>query len=125
MIDPDSDSPIGRSVTTIEELESIYGEPAPSSLVKELDRISDHYRAFIEKAPFVAVATVGPEGLDCSPRGDPPGFVRVVARTPAALDTSTLPAGKGFRFESRVVEQTVQGDETIRAVMDRVVIEFE
>ena len=59
-------------------MEAIYGEPLPRSLVKELDRISDHYRAFIEKAPFVAVATCGPEGLDCSPRGDPPGFVRVV-----------------------------------------------
>lgn len=67
-----------RPVTSIEELEAIYGEPAPRSLAKELDHISGHYRAFIERAPFVAVATVGPEGLDCSPRGDPGGFVRVV-----------------------------------------------
>jgi len=65
-------------VTTIEQLGSIYGDPAPRSLAKEIDYISDHYRAFIEKAPFVTVATCGPEGLDCSPRGDPPGFVRVV-----------------------------------------------
>jgi uncharacterized protein len=35
------------------------------------------YQAFIEAAPFVALATRGPEGLDCSPRGDGPGFVRV------------------------------------------------
>lgn len=67
-----------RRITSIEELESIYGDPAPRSLVKEIGHISDHYRAFIEKAPFVIVATSGPEGLDCSPRGDPPGFVRVV-----------------------------------------------
>ena len=65
-------------VTTIEQLESIYGAPNPNSLGKEIEHISDHYRAFIEKAPFVTVATCGPEGLDCSPRGDPPGFVRVV-----------------------------------------------
>lgn len=65
-------------VTSIEQLESIYGEPNSRSLIKEIDRISDHYRTFIEKAPFVTVATCGPEGLDCSPRGDPPGFVRVV-----------------------------------------------
>ena len=65
-------------VTSIEQLESVYGTPASSSLVKEIDHISEHYRAFIEKAPFVTVATCGPEGLDCSPRGDPPGFVRVV-----------------------------------------------
>ena len=66
-----------HQVTSIEQLESIYGDPPPSSLVKEIDYISQHYRAFIEKTPFVTVATCGPEGLDCSPRGDPPGFVRV------------------------------------------------
>ena len=65
-------------ITSIEQLESVYGEPVPRSLAKEISYISDHYRAFIEKAPFVTVATAGPEGLDCSPRGDPAGFVRVV-----------------------------------------------
>lgn len=65
-------------ISTTEQLEEIYGEASPRSLTKEIDHISDHYRAFIEKAPFVAVATSGPEGLDCSPRGDPPGFVRVL-----------------------------------------------
>ena len=64
-------------VTTIEQLEAHYGTPAQRSLAKELDHVSAHYRAFIEKAPFVVVATVGPEGLDCSPRGDPAGFVRI------------------------------------------------
>jgi PPOX class probable FMN-dependent enzyme len=64
-------------ITTIEELEQIYGQPSGNSLIKEIDHISDHYRAFIEKSPFVIVATCGAEGLDCSPRGDPPGFVRV------------------------------------------------
>ena len=48
-----------------------------AAIAKEIDYISDHYKAFIDKAPFVVVATVGPEGLDCTPRGDPPGFVRV------------------------------------------------
>ncbi len=67
-----------HGIKSIEQLESIYGQPAPKSLVKEIDHISDHYRAFIDNAPFVTVATCGPEGLDCSPRGDPPGFVRVV-----------------------------------------------
>lgn len=71
------DAPSQR-ITTEKQLQEIYGEPVARSLVKELDHISDHYRAFIEKAPFVVVASVGPEGLDCSPRGDPPGFVRVV-----------------------------------------------
>ena len=64
-------------ITSIEQLEALYGEPVPRSLIKELDHISDHYRAFIEKAPFLIVASSGAEGLDCSPRGDPAGFVRV------------------------------------------------
>src|SRR5580704_10857423 len=64
-------------VTSIEQLEAIYGAPAGGAVAKELDHISAHYRAFIEAAPFCAMATSGPEGLDCTPRGDPPGFVRV------------------------------------------------
>jgi PPOX class probable FMN-dependent enzyme len=64
-------------ITTQEQLDALYGTPVPSSVAKEIDYISDHYKAFIDKAPFVVVATVGPEGLDCSPRGDPAGFVRV------------------------------------------------
>src|SRR4029453_2573021 len=64
-------------ITTLEQLDRLYGEPVPAAIVKEIDYISEHYRAFIDKSPFVVMATVGPEGLDCSPRGDPPGFVRV------------------------------------------------
>lgn len=73
------DTPVdGGRIETIEQLEAIYGTPSERSLFKEIDHISAHYRAFIEKAPFVVVGSCGPEGLDCSPRGDPPGFVRVV-----------------------------------------------
>jgi PPOX class probable FMN-dependent enzyme len=67
-----------NTVSTIAELEAIYGEPMPQSLVKEIGHISDHYRAFIEKSPFMVLASVAEEGLDSSPRGDPAGFVRVV-----------------------------------------------
>jgi uncharacterized protein len=64
-------------ITTQAQLDALYGPPVEAAMAKEIDYISDHYRTFIDKAPFVVVATVGPEGLDCSPRGDPPGFVRV------------------------------------------------
>ncbi len=64
-------------VTSVEQLERIYGEPYGPSIAKEADRITAHYRAFIEAAPFFALASAGPDGLDCSPRGDAPGFVRV------------------------------------------------
>lgn len=64
-------------VTSDAQLDALYGEPVARSLVKEIDHISDHYRAFVEASPFVVVSTCGPEGLDSSPRGDPAGFVRV------------------------------------------------
>jgi len=66
-----------RLVTSVEALEAIYGAPSGAAVVKEIDHINAHYRAFIEAAPFFAMATSGPGGLDCTPRGDPPGFVRV------------------------------------------------
>ena len=69
-----------RQITTLEELDALYDKPAGASLIKELDHISDHYRTFIEKAPFLVMATSGADGLDCSPRGDPAGFVRVLDR---------------------------------------------
>jgi PPOX class probable FMN-dependent enzyme len=65
------------TIDTIEQLQALYGEPAPTSIAKEVDRITPHYAAFITASPFVALATSGPEGLDCTPRGDLPGFVRI------------------------------------------------
>lgn len=65
-------------VTSDAALTELYGAASPGSLTKEIDHINAEYRAFVEKAPFVVLASVGPEGLDCTPRGDPAGFVRVV-----------------------------------------------
>ncbi len=65
-------------VTTMEQLDALYGEKNPNSIAKEIDHLSDGYRKLIEAAPFVAIATGGPDGLDCSPKGDAPGFVRVI-----------------------------------------------
>jgi PPOX class probable FMN-dependent enzyme len=64
-------------ISTIEQLEAIYSAPNEASTVKVADRITPPYRVLIDKSPFAALATCGPEGLDCSPRGDLPGFVRV------------------------------------------------
>jgi PPOX class probable FMN-dependent enzyme len=67
-----------HEITTLEALEALYQpQPVPASTVKVTDHITPHYAALIEASPFVALATVGPEGLDCSPRGDLPGFVRI------------------------------------------------
>ena len=67
----------GPSSPPSHELEALYGERAPASLVKVSDHVTAHYSAMIEASPFVALATSGQEGLDCSPRGDVKGFVRV------------------------------------------------
>jgi uncharacterized protein len=64
-------------IATTEQLEAIYDETGDASMVKVADRVTPLYRVLIEKSPFVALATSGPEGLDCSPRGDLPGFVRI------------------------------------------------
>lgn len=61
----------------VKTLEALYGMPSVGAVKKELDHIHPHYRAFIAAAPFVALATSGPDGLDVSPRGDPPGFVTI------------------------------------------------
>lgn len=68
---------MSEKLTSIAELEAIYGTPVEAAVIKEIDYISDHYRSFIDASPFVTISTVGPEGLDCSPRGDPAGFVAV------------------------------------------------
>lgn len=68
------------AVRTMAELERIYGDfgaVGEASTAKVADHITPHYRRFIEAAPFLALATSGPGGLDCSPRGDVPGFVRI------------------------------------------------
>jgi uncharacterized protein len=64
-------------IGSIDELEAIYGQIVPAAKIKVLDHISVHYGQFIAAAPFVILSTSGPEGLDCSPRGDPKGFVRI------------------------------------------------
>lgn len=66
------------TIRTIDELVELYDVPVPTSITKEIDHITELHRAYIEASPFVIVATSGLDGLDCSPRGDPPGFVRVV-----------------------------------------------
>ena len=66
-------------ISTLAELEALYAEPVyPPAKAKETTRITKAYRALIEASPFFALATNGPNGLDCSPRGDPKGFVRVL-----------------------------------------------
>lgn len=71
------------TITTLDQLQALYGESHERSRRKELSRLIEPYRALIEASPFAVLASVGPDGLDCSPRGDAPGFVHI-------LDDQTL-----------------------------------
>ena len=72
-------------LSTLAELEAAYADAplAPASVVKVTNHVTADYAALIAASPFCTLATCGPEGLDCSPRGDRPGFVKV-------QDASTL-----------------------------------
>lgn len=71
------------TITTLGELQALYGESHERSRRKELPHLIEPYRALIQASPFVVLASAGADGLDCSPRGDAPGFVQI-------LDDQTL-----------------------------------
>jgi len=69
-----------HKIDSLEMLDQIYSNPAPErSIWKEIDHVNALYRQYIEASPFLILATSGEQGVDCSPRGDPSGFVRVVS----------------------------------------------
>lgn len=87
------DDAIRRSVTDAAKLSEIIGEPKPDIATKEMPALDSHCRHFISLCPFLCISTADAEGnQDVSPRGDPPGFVRV-------LDDRTIliPDRKGNR----------------------------
>ncbi|WP_096696578.1 MSMEG_1061 family FMN-dependent PPOX-type flavoprotein [Polaromonas sp. AER18D-145] len=71
-------------VTTEEHFRSVMGRPSALVTRKELNELDSHAREFIGRSPFLLIGTSGADGrMDMSPKGDPPGFVRV-------LDEKTL-----------------------------------
>lgn len=74
-----------HSITTVEQLESIYGPPHERSIWKEIDHLNEDYQAFVRASPFAILASVGPNGTDCSPKGDPSGFVAILDEKTLAL----------------------------------------
>jgi len=65
------------TVSTADELATHYARPLERVLKKELDHVDRTGRAFIAASPFLVLATGSKAGLDCSPKGDQPGFVQV------------------------------------------------
>ncbi|MEE8445592.1 MAG: pyridoxamine 5'-phosphate oxidase family protein [Alphaproteobacteria bacterium] len=68
----------GFTVSSLEDLRAIYKEPAGPVLKKETDYVTEPGAAFIARAPFLILATAGEGGIDCSPKGDAPGFVQLL-----------------------------------------------
>ena len=70
---------IGERVTTAEQLRAIVGEVSPLAKAKDIGRLDEHCRTYIAHSPFALLGTASAAGLcDVSPRGDLPGFVRVL-----------------------------------------------
>ena len=68
-----------RAISDEGDLRAIIGSPTPLVAGKIADRLNDLTRQFVERSPFVCVATRPPDGgVDVSPRGDPAGFVRIL-----------------------------------------------
>jgi len=66
-------------IVTTEEIKAILGPDFPSQTTKIIDHIDPHCRAWIERCPFIVVSSISASGaMDVSPKGDPPGFVKVV-----------------------------------------------
>lgn len=66
-------------IETESELREVIGSPSTLVSGKVADRLNEIFRQYIERSPFVCVASVSPDGaLDVSPRGDPAGFVRIL-----------------------------------------------
>jgi len=79
-------------ITDENELRKLLGEPAEVVRSKVTDHVNELTREFIDRSPFVLLATSGADGTcDVSPRGDPPGFVRVIDERrllcPSVLET--------------------------------------
>ena len=69
------------AVTNDTELREVYRPPAPRAAQKVLDHLDVHSRNFIALSPFCVLSSSNAEGqADASPRGDPPGFVKVLDR---------------------------------------------
>mgnify|MGYP001791738968 FL=1 len=72
-------------ITDEASLAKLYGAPRQAAVVKVASNITDDYAAWINASPFFALASAGPEGLDCSPRGDAGSAVDILNSTTIAL----------------------------------------
>lgn len=72
-------------LTTLDQLETLYGLPQERALRKEIAFLNEDYQAMVKASPLVIVSSSGADGLDGSPRGDVPGFVRIIDERTLAI----------------------------------------
>jgi len=72
-------------LTSIEQLEAIYGQPHERAVRKQIPYLNEDYQAMVRASPMVIIGSAGPDGLDSSPRGDAPGFVQILDEHTLAL----------------------------------------
>ena len=122
-------------IETAESLRSTYAAAGEAASKKLLSRLDNHARAFIALSPFLVIASRGPGGADCSPRGDAPGFVQVVddrtllipdRRGNNLLDTLgnvVEDPEVGLLFMVPGVSETLRANGTARIVTDPALLE--
>ena len=74
-----------HEIVDVDGLRQVYSQPNEKVWRKALRGLDEQSRNFIALSPFVCVGTSGPEGANVSPRGDAPGFVRVLDDRTLAL----------------------------------------
>lgn len=75
-----------ETITTLEALREVIAPPSDVVLAKEISELDEHCRDFISRSPFIIIAsTDGTGSIDASPKGDPPGFVKVLDDTTLAI----------------------------------------
>jgi hypothetical protein len=73
-------------ITSAAEVKAILGPDFPSQIAKVIDHIDAHCKAWIERCPFVVISSINAAGaMDVSPKGDPPGFVKVLDKHTLAI----------------------------------------
>ncbi|HET9111498.1 MAG TPA: pyridoxamine 5'-phosphate oxidase family protein [Ktedonobacterales bacterium] len=70
---------LDQPLTRVEDLRALIGTPGAPALNKQIDHLDEHCRRFIALSPLLFIASTSEAGLcDVSPKGDAPGFVRVL-----------------------------------------------
>ena len=73
-------------ITTAAVVKAILGPIHPSQIAKVIDHIDEHCAKWIERCPFVVISSTNAAGsMDISPKGDPPGFVKVLDKHTLAI----------------------------------------